>query len=302
MKKWMVAPSYANAKILKVDEKIKKAYIKEKCPRCGGLGIIVSRVENGKMIPIPVDEGICYQCNSEKYIYKWVKAYTEEELEKYLLTQKKRKEKKEQERKKQEEELLNAIDKTEEKKKKLLEKLGYDSENPLIWLVGGGNTYQIKDFLKSSGCKFCSELGWYNTHTFEVPESYGLVSINFFDVYDYMLFGNYVKIKDNAREVAEAALSPLTPESHSEYLGEIKERLRNIEATITDIRTTEGAYGTITIYTFKNEENVLVWFSSSCKDIKVGEKILLTGTVKDHKTYKGVKQTYLSRCLIKKEM
>ena len=42
MEKWMVAPSYANAEILKIDEKAKKAYIKEKCPRCG-----LKKVKNG---------------------------------------------------------------------------------------------------------------------------------------------------------------------------------------------------------------------------------------------------------------
>jgi hypothetical protein len=33
----------------------------------------------------------------------------------------------------------------------------------------------------------------------------------------------------------------------------------------------------------------------------VGDEIFLTGTVKEHKIYKGVKQTILSRCIIKKE-
>ena len=58
--KYMVAPSYKNASIVEINEETKKAYIKITCDRCGGRGIVASRIENGKIIPIPVDEGICY--------------------------------------------------------------------------------------------------------------------------------------------------------------------------------------------------------------------------------------------------
>jgi hypothetical protein len=39
--------------------------------------------------------------------------------------------------------------------------------------------------------------------------------------------------------------------------------------------------------------------SSSKSDIKIGDKLFLTGTVKDHVTYNGVKQTKVNRCIIK---
>ena len=35
---WMVAPSYANATIVKVNEDERKALIKETCDKCGGSG------------------------------------------------------------------------------------------------------------------------------------------------------------------------------------------------------------------------------------------------------------------------
>ena len=54
--KWMVAPSYKYANIVKVDEETHKALIEEKCDRCGGTGIMAARVENGRIIPIPVDK------------------------------------------------------------------------------------------------------------------------------------------------------------------------------------------------------------------------------------------------------
>lgn len=298
MEKWMVAPSYANAEILKVDEKAKKAYIKEKCPRCGGLGFIVSRVENGNMIPIPVDGGICYKCNSEKYIHKWVKAYTEEEMDKYLAAQERAKERKVEKAELERQEKLN---KSKENQEALLAKWGYDVENPLIWLVGGGSTYEIKDQLKEMGCKFNPAFGWYCSHSIDVPEGYGIVSINFYDAYVWYPLSKRFELKDNAKEIADAAKATLEPESHSEYIGEIKERLRDLKVILTAVRSFDGFYGTSFLYTFSCGENILVWITSSCKDIEIGDEVFLTGTVKEHSIYKGVKQTKLSRCIIKKE-
>ena len=297
MTKYMVAPSYQNAKIVEVNVETKKAHIKEECDRCGGLGFIVSRVENNQYIPIPVDGGVCYKCNGSGIIDRWVKAYTEEEYEKYENSQKRAKERRMEKAEAARQEKLN---KSEENRKALLESWGYDPENPLIWLVGGGSTFEIKDQLKEQGCKFCKELGWYSCKPIDVPEGYGMVSINFMDAYNWLPFVKRFEIKEEAKEIAEAALSSLEPESHSEYIGEIKERIRDLDVTLTAIRTFDGFYGTSNMYIFKNEENVLVWTTSSYKDIEVGEHLLLTGTVKDHKPYKNVKQTILSRCIIKK--
>lgn len=293
---WKVAPSYANAKIVSINEDTHKAYIEEKCPRCGGLGIIVSRIENNQPIPVPVDGGICYKCHGEKVIYRWVKAYTENEYDKYIASQKKAKERKERAAEAHKQAL---IDNSEINKKELLAKWGYDPELPLIWLVTGENTYAIKDTLKELGCKFNPTLGWYSSHPIDVPEYYGMVSIPFDNIYDWNCFSKRFDIKDNAKEVAEAALNADRPKSLSEYIGDIKERIRDIEVVLTNIRQFDGYYGMCTIYTFDFNNNVLVWITSSEKDFSIGEKLILTGTVKKHNEYKGVKQTELSRCILK---
>ena len=298
MMNWKVAPSYEHANILSVDETTRKAYIEETCDRCGGSGIIASRVENGRIIPIPVDGGICYKCLGKGKIHKWVKAYTEEEMNKYLASQKKAKERKAEKAEQERQERLN---KSKENQEELLAKWGYDVENPLIWLVGGGSTYEIKDQLKEMGCKFSPVFGWYSTHPIDVPANYGMVSINFYDVYVWYPLSKRFDLKDNAKEIADTAKAALEPESHSEYMGEVKERLRDLKVTLTAARSFDGYYGTSFISTFIYGENVLVWMTSSCKDIEVGDEVFLTGTVKEHSEYKGVKQTKLSRCVIKKE-
>ena len=104
---WKVAPSYQFAKIKTVDEATHKALIEEKCDRCGGTGIIAARVENGHIVPIPVDGGVCYKCNSAGVINKWVKAYTEDEYDKYIASQKRAKERKAEKAELERQEKLN---------------------------------------------------------------------------------------------------------------------------------------------------------------------------------------------------
>lgn len=281
---YKVAPSYKNWEIEKIDETAHKAYVTTPCSKCGGSGQYAWF-------------GVCYRCGGSGYEAKWVKAYTPEEYIKYIAAQAKAREKRAEaaEARKQ-----AALDQSEENKKARLKEWGYDPENPLIWLVGGGNTYEIKDWLKEKGCKFCKELGWYSCKSLDVPTGYDMVSIQFEDVYTWFPLAKRFEIKENAKEVADAALSTLLPESNSEYIGDIKERVRDLDVTVSAIRQIDGYYGTSTIYTFTQNENVLTWITSSCKDIKVGDHILLTGTIKDHSIYKGIKQTVLSRCIIKK--
>lgn len=295
---WHVAPSYKNMEITKVDEENKKALVKGTCDKCGGLGIIVSRVENGHPIPIPVDNGVCYKCNGVGQISKWVKAYTDEEYEKYLKAQERAKERKAEKWQAEQEALLNQ---SEENKRLRLESFGYDPVEPIVYIVYGENTYAIKDELKGAGARFNPALGWYFTKKVEIPEGYILVEIPFDNVFDWVPTSKRIEIKDGAKKVVEEALKPYAPKSNSEYIGEIKERIRDMKVTVTSVRNIDGFYGTSTIYTFKEKDNVLVWITSSYQDVEIGESVLLTGTVKDHSEYKGIKQTKMSRCIIKRE-
>lgn len=297
MTKWMVAPSYSHAIVKTVDEDNHKALIEEVCDRCGGKGIVASRIENGHIIPIPVDGGICYKCNGQKKITKWVKAYTEKEYNSYIRSQEKAKEKKAQEA---EARKTKAKQDSEINKKSLLEKFGYNLENPMVYIVTGGNTYSIKDQLKQAGAMYTTATGWYFSHEVEVPKGYSLLMVPFDKIFNWFPQTKRIVIKDEAKENIAAASPKI--ESLSEYEGEIKERLRNLETTFVQKYTFDGFYGTTNVFTFKHGENILTWMTSSCPEIEVGEKILLTGTVKKHQEYKGIKQTVLSRCIIKKEM
>ena len=295
--KWMVAPSYKYAEIIKVDEEAHKAYIKEKCDRCCGHGIIASRIENGHIVPIPVDGGVCYKCNGAKYVSKWVKAYTEKEYERYMKAQERARERK---REKEEARLQSLKDNSEENKKNLLAKWGFDAENPMVYLVTG-NTYEIKDELKERGGRFNPALNWHFTKEVKVPEGHELVKVPFDEVYEWLPMVKRVELKDNAKEVADAAKIAAMPPSKSEWVGSEKERLRSLKVVLTGARECSSAYGLSTLFTFSLGDNILTWFTTSEPkvDIAIGDEYLLTGTVKKHTTYNGEKQTQLSRCILK---
>ena len=87
-------------------------------------------------------------------------------------------------------------------------------------------------------------------------------------------------------------------DSPSSYVGEIGGRI-SAHLTITQSRVVSGPYGYSYLYTMKdNGENVYVWFTSSSQELEEGQIYNVTGTIKDHKKFRGVKQTVLTRCRI----
>lgn len=79
------------------------------------------------------------------------------------------------------------------------------------------------------------------------------------------------------------------------FLGSIKEK---IEVTVTVKKTIvlTGDYGYSLMHIMEDEEgNAIIW-TTTARELHEGEKVTLRGTVKDHKEYKGVKQTVLTRC------
>lgn len=283
---WKVAPTYENWEIEEVDENAHKGHIVTKCWKCGGTGMYAWF-------------GPCFACGGSGYQAKWVKIYTPDEYNKYVATQERAKAKRVEKAIAKQNDLLENSDSN---KAALLEKWGFDAENPKVYVVLGNNTYAIKDELKTRGARFNQVLGWHFTKPTEVPEGYSLLAIDFDAVYEWFPLVKKIDLKETAKQAVEEAKNAAMPESKSQFVGEVKERLRGLKVTLTGARAVNSAYGTSIMFTFRQEENELVWFTSCPpdeKDAVVGHQYSLTGTVKDHKIYNGIKQTYLNRCLLK---
>lgn len=301
MNNWFVADSYKNMEIcgepFENDKGKMVVKVKGKCPRCSGLGIIVSRVENGQPIPIPVDDGVCYKCNGTGIEKKIVRAYTEKEYN-TLQRAKERAAKKREEaaasRKK------DALKKAESYKHEIALKLGF-GENEKAYLVYGDDTYAIKNKLKELGARFDPTLKWYFSKEVELPEGYYLCAMNFDDLYDYNPLGKWAQFKENAKEIVTRRMIELKgPSTSIYYPGVEKERIRNITAKVDNIRGFEGYYGYTYVYTFTSGNYVFVWMTSKGLNLTVGDTVDLTGTIKKFDEYMGIAQTHLNRCVVKK--
>lgn len=87
--------------------------------------------------------------------------------------------------------------------------------------------------------------------------------------------------------------------SGSEYVGTVGDRVKGLLVRVIRRKVLEGGqFGPTTMYRMLDMQgNVLVWFSS--RDVMdEGEWYTLTGTVKRHEEYEGVKQTQLTRCAV----
>lgn len=121
---------------------------------------------------------------------------------------------------------------------------------------------------------------------------------------------NKILTKNNCRksDVGILVSLPQTYENYckneeyadSEYVGEPKQKIE-IEVRDFDIvYRGEGVYGPFVIFRFIDvDKNVFVW-STSSRSFPTDKPVPfnLRGTVKEHKEYRGIKQTALVRCKI----
>lgn len=85
-------------------------------------------------------------------------------------------------------------------------------------------------------------------------------------------------------------------EKASDYVGNIGDRIEIKAVTATTISSFETAYGITYINKFVDENgNVYMWFGNKAVDEGITS---VKGTIKEHKEYKGVKQTILTRCKV----
>lgn len=81
----------------------------------------------------------------------------------------------------------------------------------------------------------------------------------------------------------------------SEYVGKVGTKI-TVELIVERCVCFENAFGTSLLYIMKDDSgNIFVW--STQKTITT-DSVKLTGTIKEHKEYNGVKQTVLTRCKI----
>ena len=156
-----------------------------------------------------------------------------------------------------------------------------------------GDTYAHLEWFQQSIARYARWWGWYIVSTEEVPADLpeGLEAV----VLPWDLVGNddgKLKLESDVQKAVEGLIYD---EGTSEYVGSIGERLE-LTLTVTRAIELENNFGHSVMHIMEDEcGNVFVW-TTAAKSWAEGSVKVLRGTVKDHRIYKNVKQTVLTRC------
>lgn len=173
------------------------------------------------------------------------------------------------------------------------------SEKDKLGFVNGyitifkGNTYPYKDWLKEHGARFTKLFNWSFASNVEWPEAELPTDLEPLQIpWEAVSTNDHLLPETEVRSYIE---SLMYEPSNSEYVGEIGDRIEET-LTVTKAVTLESYYGTSIMHIMEDAVgNVFVWITKA-KSYPEGKVVTLRGTIKDHKEYKGTKQTILTRC------
>lgn len=83
----------------------------------------------------------------------------------------------------------------------------------------------------------------------------------------------------------------------SEYIGNVGDKVV-LNGTMKLLSSFDSFYGYTYLYQIETEQGIAKWFAANkCSEIpEEGKLVTIKGTVKEHKEYKGIKETIVTRC------
>ena len=102
---------------------------------------------------------------------------------------------------------------------------------------------------------------------------------------------------DRAMEKAKREAEQEARNAASDFVGTVGGKVEFVAVKAKMITSFPTVYGTTRVYKMEDASgNVFVWFSSGSVEVEDG--VTVRGTVKEHKEYRGAKETVLTRCKI----
>lgn len=248
------------------------------CSRCGGSGHYSM---NGW------GDTTCYRCHGAKVEKKEVRWYTDSQRASMDKAAEKR--------------AADRVIKNEERRIKFAahNAFGFGDENYITLIYGKNNEIkEWRDTLPSHTIWYSEIFGWYmpSANHCDFPENINHLRLEW-DAVRNPDDAENLTMKDNS-EVRELVYKMIHGESKSEYQGSINEWLEKDVIVKKNISLTNN-FGDSHMHIMEDEdENVYVWTTAS-KSIEEDTQLHLRMKVKDHKEYKGVKQTIVYYCKIK---
>ena len=157
-----------------------------------------------------------------------------------------------------------------------------------------GDTYACRSWLVASKMRHTRWWGWFCPSELpmpdDVPPTLQLIEL------PWTAVGNEDGSLKTETEVIHAVAPYLYATSSSEYVGTVGERLE-LDLTVDSAIELDSSYGRTTMHVMSDVNgNCFVWTTTS-KHWSAGTHKHIRGTVKQHKEYKGRRQTILSRCI-----
>jgi len=170
------------------------------------------------------------------------------------------------------------------------EVLGFDKGYITIFK---GNTYEDKDYFKMNAARYTRLWGWYFISTMDLPNDIpeDVIPVQL----PWELVGNENGTLKSDGEVIAAVESLIYEPDTSEYQGKVGDKV-DIIVTVEKAILLDGYYGPSTMHIMRDYDgNCYVW-TTSAKSWSPDTEHRIVGTIKELKTYKGTKQTVLTRC------
>lgn len=254
-------------RIERVDKNGTKYMVDDTCPKCGGSGYISAYGH--------IYSGVCFRCGgSGVYEHRW-KEYTPEYAETLRLKR-----------------LAKAQKSAPERNAKKWAGIGL-AEDGSAWIVA--NKFAKSADMKPLGARWNPELGW-----FFKTEHDGTFFMSAEDLGHTYEDGTWA-FKEDIYSIIDAKREELLPKTDGEFIGEVGKKL-SVEAVFEKEFSFESCFGwtTTTVYVlkFKVGNNTVVWKTSTYNALEEGKTYTVSGTIKEHKEYRGDKQTVLTRCKV----
>ena len=287
---YFVADSYEGFELVEEPfTKSGKLYTKarQNCDRCVK-GVYACRVENNQVVPHPAFNGKCLKCGGTGFITKEIRLYTEKEKAAAIRSKERAAERR----------VAEKLASAEKKKAEWLSNNNF-TEDGMTTVYVGSNSFEIKAELKENGWTYSPLIGWHigrvNVTDYDLNN---LAEISVDDVAAFNLYGEGCWLS-TAKNFVVQIRNSRKPISKSEWIGKIGERLYDIPVTLIFVHGYNNQFGYSQVVKFETEDkSEIIWFTASDIQIKVGEKGILTGTVKKHDIYKNSKITIVTRCKI----
>ena len=177
------------------------------------------------------------------------------------------------------------------------EQLGFGEAGYIM--ICKGDTYAYKNWLKEQGACYRKWWGWAFASSIPLPELPAGITAVRLD-WNKVCDANGVNLlpEEQVKLVVDSLIYDPTP---SKYVGSVGDRL-DLTLTVQRVIDLDGYYGLSHMHIMIDaDENIFVWTTAS-KKLETGKTYHVRGTVKEHRTYRNIQQTCLTRCVeIKKK-